>query len=78
MANNVQMKTNITAANILGMLNGGICERMCALCISYQIKDSPLSCSRGEKQPYIKSGKPSFCMEQEVESLILVSNGYFY
>ena len=42
------------------------------------IKDSPRIYSRGEEQPYIKSGENTLSMEQEVESLMPASNGYLY
>ena len=32
----------------------------------------------GEWQPYIKSGETTLRMEQEVEPLVPVSNGYHY
>ena len=32
----------------------------------------------GEEQPYIISGETSFSMEEDVESLVLPSNGYLY
>ena len=32
----------------------------------------------GEEPLYIKSGETSFSMEQEVESLVPPSSGYFY
>ena len=31
-----------------------------------------------EEQPYVKSGETSFSTEQEVESLVTVSNGYIH
>ena len=34
------------------------------------IKDSARTCSRGEKQPYIKSGETRFGVKQEVESFV--------
>ena len=42
------------------------------------IRCSPRTCSTGQEQLYIKSAETSFSMEQEVESLIRVSNGYLY
>ena len=41
------------------------------------IKDSPHICSRVERQPCLNIGEYSFSMEQEVESLVPVSNDYF-
>ena len=48
------------------------------LCASSRV-DKRFTCvthSTREEQPYIKSGETNFSMEQEVESLIPVSNGY--
>ena len=41
-------------------------------------KDSPHTCSTGERQRSLNIGENSFTMEQGVESLVLVSNGYVY
>ena len=38
----------------------------------------PRACSSGERQPSVNIGENSFSMEQEVESLVPVSNGYLY
>ena len=43
-----------------------------------KLKDSPNTYSRNEEQPFIKSGETSFSMEQEVESLVPVSNDWLY
>ena len=47
----------------------------CTTLLPRYITDSPCN---GEEQPHIKNRETSFCMEEEVESLVPQSNGYFY
>ena len=43
-----------------------------------ELKDSHHACSRGERYGSLNIGENSFCMENELESLVPVSNSYLY